>query len=171
MHGNWFGKWLKGQLFLFLFFGIFQKCLWAHNALIMEKNNKNHRCIIWLIIPINAVLPIIDPYYSCWQQWSERLRVSPIDTLAFPSLASSYQAYLPIQMSLLVWAEGQWHTTLRRTWPGLLSPCFCCSNSSSQCGSPFSGSQCQKPLPKYQILMSHLKQISPLLRVSVSTFP
>lgn len=49
----------------------------------MQKNNKNHRCIIWLIIPINSVLPIINPYYSWWQQWSKCLRMNPIDTAWF----------------------------------------------------------------------------------------
>lgn len=108
----------KVNCFSFYFLAFSKMFIVSIIALIMEKSNKNCWWIIWLILLIDSVLPIINPYYGWWQQKSKHLKWTPIG-IARHSKPCFSTSPLPSSKFFLVWPQRQWYTNLCRTNPGL----------------------------------------------------
>lgn len=115
----------------------------------MEKDNKNHWWIIWLIICINSLLPIINPYYSWWQQRSTCLRMNPVGRAVFQALLHLLQ---PTSQPKLSHDPKAMIENICRTWPAFLSN-YCCHTHPPPSAPllltpPISANQYQKGQPK-----------------------
>lgn len=111
----------KVNCFSFYFLAFSKMFIVSIIALIMEKSNKNCWWIIWLILLIDSVLPIINPYYGWWQQKSKHLKWTPIG-IARHSKPCFSTSPLPSSKFFLVLApKTMIHKSLQnQSWSGCL---------------------------------------------------